>query len=888
MPDEPRWRRYRRFWGADPERDVEDELGFHLSMRADDYRREGHSPEEAEALARERFGDVSDVRDECRDLSAKRAARRNRASWRDALRQDVRYAIRSLASSRAFAAAVVGTMALAIGASSAVFSVAYGVLLRPLVYRDADALVRLWSRRADRGLEFFSVSPADYKEWKAQNRVFTTMGAFERQREGVLSLPDGPETIQIGAAEPGLFALLGTLPSLGRPLAESDAAAGAPAVVMIAHELWATRFAADSSLVGQPISIDGRAYTVAGVMPPRFFLPGSPAEVWTPLSLASASPDHGNRYLRVLGRLAPGVPLDRARAELDVIADRLAREFPASNSGWTVNSMSVPENMVGTQFRRAVVVLLGVVVLVLLIACANSANLHLARGALREREIAVRAALGASRGRIVTQLLVESTLLAGAAGALGLLIAHWGVELLRTVGTTTVPRLEDVRLDAPVIGFTVLVAVVTGFLFGIAPGIRAARTDLVTALRRGARTATRRGAGEGIRSALVVVEVMLSLILLVGAGLLARSFVRLMDVDVGFDARGLMVAPLRLPEGSYASPPRIAAFHDALREQLAAVPGIAGVAVVSSAPFAGPNTGTVFARLDRPLPEQGATPDTDYRVAASGYFSLLGIPLVRGRDFGAEDSPTSPPVAVVSETVARRYWPNDDPLGARFRLGDIVNGPVFTIVGIVGDVRYYGLEAPELRPMMYFAASQSPQRTATVVVRTNDAATATAGLRRSLTSLDPTLASSNMRAMDDLLSTALATRRFALVLVGIFAGAAVLLAAVGIYGVMSYLVRQRTHEMGIRIALGASPRTLMTSVVWRSLRLTLAGVVLGLLAAVPLTGSLGALLFETSATDRVTFIAVVGLIVVVGLLAGLVPARRATKADPLEVLRAEG
>ena len=761
MSSEPRWRRYRRFWGADPARDVDDELAFHLAMREEDYRREGHSPEDAAALTRQRFGDVGDVRAECRDLSTRRAVRRDRASWRDALRQDVRYALRSLAASRGFVAAVVGTMALAVGASSAVFSVAYGVLLRPLVYRDADALVRLWASRPDRNLPFFSVSPADYKDWKAQTRVFSAMGAFERQREAVLTRPDGPQSIEIASVEPDVFALLGTHPALGRPMVGTDAAADASATVLISHYAWVSRFAGDSAIVGQPIAIDGRAHTVIGVMPRRFQVPGTPAEMWVPLSLANASADHASRYLRVLARLGPGVSLEQARAELEVIAARLAQAYPASNAGWTVNSMSVPETIVGTQFRRAVIVLIGVIVLVLLIACANSANLHLARGAARERELGVRAALGASRGRVVGQLLVESALLATAAGAIGLGVAYWGLELLREVGQTTVPRLEDVRLDAPVIAFTVLVAATTALLFGLVPAIRATRTDLVGVLNHGARTATAgRRAGDRLRSALVVLEVTLSLVLLVGAGLLMRSFGRLSDVDVGFDPRGILVAPVRLPEGAYPDPPRIDAFHTALRDQVAAVPGISGVALVSNAPFAGPNSGNVFARADRPVPEQGSQPDADYRVVTPGYFSLIGIPLVRGRDVGPEDVVGAPLAVVISETMASRNWPGEDPLGARIRVGDIVRGPEFTVVGIVGDARYQSLETPEVRPMMYFAAAQRPQRGMTVVVRAPDPATAAAGLRRSVAALDPTLAPSAMQAMEDLVSFATATRRF--------------------------------------------------------------------------------------------------------------------------------
>jgi predicted permease len=888
MRDEPRWRRYLRFWGQDPERDIDDELGFHMAMRVAEYEHEGYSPDEARSLATERFGDVGDVREECRELSVRRAGRRQRASWRDAIGQDLRYAVRTLAASRGFSLAIITTVALAIGAGSAVFSVAYGVLLRPLVYPDAGALVRLWTRVAERQLDFFSVSPADYKVWR-EARSFAAMGAFERQREVVLTRPDGPEPVELAPVMPEVFELLGTRPALGRPIVESDASADAAPVVVLSHGEWSRYFGADSGVVGRRILIDDRPHTVVGVMPRHFAVPGTPAGFWTPLSLATASTDHSARYLRVLGRLAPGVTLERARAELDVIARRLAEEFPATNARWTINSLSIPELIIGQQFRRSVIVLLGVVGIVLLIACANSANLHLARAAAREREISVRAALGASRGRVAGQLLIESVLLAIVAGGLGLVLAFWGIELLRVLGATAVPRLDEVRLDLPVILFTVLMTIATGLVFGLAPALRASRTDLATALRHATRSATggRRGS-DRVRSALVVGEVMLSLILLVGAGLLMRSFVRLQGVELGFDPTGLEVAAVRLPPDRYPDRERLPGFYDGLLERVAAIPGVTGASLVSSAPFGGPNSGNIFVRTDRALPEQGYAPDTDYRVITPGYLRLLRIPIVRGRDLAPTDVAGGERVVLVSETVVRQYWPDDDPLGDRVRFGDIVSGPEFTIVGIVGDARYQSLETPETRPMMYFASPQRPENGMTIVVRSTDAAATGTGIRAAVAAMDPKLAPSPPRRLDDLVATALATRRFALVLFVVFAASATVLAAVGVYGVMAYLVRQRTRELGIRIALGASPRRLMASVVWRALQLTLAGVVLGTFAAIPLTRALDTLLFETNATDRTTFVLVGALIVAVGALAGFIPARRATRTDPLEVLRAEG
>jgi len=884
---EPILRRYRRFFGADPGRDVDDELAFHLAMRIEEYQRAGMTVEEAEETAMKRFGDLNRVRGECHDLGRRRAARRRRASRLDGLRQDVRFALRTIAANRSFSLMVVLTLALGIGATAAVFSVAYGVLLRPLPYRDADALVRVWSRRADRGLDFFSVSPADYASWRARNRVFTAMAAFERQRDATLLRGSEPQSVEVTAVSPDVFPLLGTGALRGRTLIADDARDGAPPVAVLSHGLWTARFGSDSAIVGSDITIDGRRHTVVGVMPPRFSIPGTSAEIWTPLSLASATTDRGNRYLRVLARLAPGVTLERARSQMDAVAAGLGREYPDTNESWSVNMMSVTEMIVSTQFRRAVLALLGVVGLVLLIACANSANLQLARGAARRREIAVRAALGATRGRIAIQLLTESVLLGLIAGVLGIALARTGLQLLRAMGTETVPRLADVRLDGPVLAFTAIVALGSGILFGLLPALRASRSDIGEALKEGRGTG-QGAAGQGIRAALVVAEVSLSLILLIGAGLLMRSFMRLQAVDVGFTPTNVAVVRLQLPETSYPDPDRTAAFYDALLDRVRQLPGVTHAAGVNSAPFAGPNTGNVFVRLDRPLPERGQAPDADHRVITPGYLRTLGIRLIRGRDVSALDRKGAPEVVLISESMARRYWPGEDPLGQRIRVGDIVKGPVFTIVGVVGDVRYRSPESPTVRPMMHFSALARPPRSMALVVRTTAAGLSGAAIREAVASLDATLPPPAVNSMEELMGEAIATPRFTFVLFTVFAGAALLLAAVGVYGVMSYLVRQRTHEFGVRSALGAAPGTLVRAVIGGALRLTLVGVALGLVGAWLLTQSIASLLFEVSATDPVTFVAIALLLTTIGVVASALPARRAARADPLLALRGGG
>ena len=890
MPSESLWRRYRRFWGADPARDVDEELAFHIQMRVDELRRTGMSESEAREATMKRFGDLTDVREECETLSQERVRIKRRADQRDALRQDLRFALRTFAANRGFTLIAALTMAIGIGANTAVFSVAYGVLLRPLPFRDADALVRLWSMNASRNLEFFSVSPADFKDWQRAVPAFSGMAAFDRQRDATLVRPgaeSAPEAVETAAVMPEIFPLLGTGAFRGRTLMADDAQPGAPPAVVVSYDLWSARFGEDAGLVGRQLTLDGKPVTVVGIMPRRFWVPGTPAQIWTPLSLAGASDDHSNRYLRVLARLAPGRTLAQARPEADAISARLARDFPATNAPWTINMMGVPEMVVGRQFRRALLVLVGVVAFVLLIAGANTANLQLARAAARQREIALRAALGATRGRITRQLLTESLALAGIAAGGGLLLAVGGIKLLRKLGETTVPRLDEVRIDAPALAFTALVALGSGVLFGLLPALRASRSDAGEALKEGGRTSTG-AAGQGVRSALVVAEVSLSLVLLVGAGLLMRSFVRLQAVELGFDARGVLVAPLRLSEAAYPDSASVLRFYGTVIDHVRRLPGVASVAAVNSAPFAGVNPGLVYTVPDRPTPPGERPPDADYRVVTPGYLRTMGIRLLSGRDFTEQDTDRAPSVVLVSETTAGRTWPAENAIGRQIRIGDPVKGPVFTVVGVVADARYQSLETPDVRPMMYFSALARPQQGMMIVVRGANTGAMATGVREAIAAVDPRIPTPTMRAMDDLLGLVTSTRRFALGLFAVFAATALLLAAVGIYGVMSYLVRQRMHELGIRLALGAPARVLLMSVVGRALRLTMIGVGVGLAGAWGLTRVLAALLFEVGATDRPTFAAVAVLLVIVAGVASLVPAYRATRADPLLVLRGVG
>jgi predicted permease len=882
---EPPLRRYRRFWGADVMRDVDEELSFHLAMRAEEFRRAGMSDDAAKEAVMKRFGDMHEIRTEVEAIARHRHARRRRAWQLDAVRQDLRFALRTLISNPGFSIVIALTLALGIAANAAVFSVAYGVLLRPLPYRDADQLVRLWSKNAKRNLEYFSVSPADYADWRAQTRAFTAMAAFERQHDATLATRGDPMSVSMTSVTPDIFPLLGTSPELGRTLLPEDGQPASPAVVVMSYELWATQFGADRQLVGHDITLDGRRHTVVGVMPPRFFIPGTNADLWVPLSLAGASTHHGNRYLRVLGRVTPGFTVATARADLDVIARRIGQAFPADAGEWSVNALSVPEMIIGTQFKRAVITLVGVVAFVLLISCANAANLQLARAAARARELAIRGALGASRGRIALQLLTESVVISAVAGVAGLMLAYGGVVLLQRLGTTMVPRLEDVRLDGPVLLFTTCVALGSGLLFGLIPAMRASRADGADILK-GTRGAGHSGIAAGVRGALVIAEIALSLVLLIGAGLLMRSFVRLQAVDLGFEEQRLLVASSRLPQSAYPTRAATSAFYGALLDRARAVDGVTTAALVNSAPFAGPNPGTVFLPMGDALPLSKQAPDADTRVVSSGYFRAMGIRVLRGRDISPSDREGAPDVVVINATMARKYWPNENPLDRQIRVGDVAKGPVATIVGVVADARYQTLESEGARPMMYFSWHAEPQQSMTLVARTRGDGAAER-LRLVLASQDRRLPAPTLTPMTRLVGTAMATRRFALTLFGVFATTAVVLAAIGLYGVLAFLVKQRTHELGIRVALGATRGRLLMLVVGGALRLTLAGVAVGLLVAFWLTRSLGSLLFGVSPTDTATFVALPLFLALVALLASLVPGARATRADPMSALRGD-
>jgi putative ABC transport system permease protein len=800
----------------------------------------------------------------------------------DTLLQDVRYGMRLLLKHRGFAAAAIVTLGLGIGANTAVFSVASGVLLRPLPYPEAERLVWGWGRAGENPRA--SVSPPDFVDFRAASRSFETLAAMSAYTiHPALAGGERPQQLSGVLVSAGFFEALGVRPLIGRAFGPADEAVSLPESVMLSHRLWRERFSGDASLAGRAITIDGRAMTVIGVMPAGFRMPDD-ADVWLPLPLGNESMQVRRFHqLRLVARLRPGVSLAAAQAEMSALAAGLAARYPDSNTDFGVVVVSLRDAIVGDS-RPALFTLLAAVAAVLLIACVNVANLLLARAAARRREGAIRSALGASRGRLVRQWLVESLLLSLAGGALGLLLGYWGQDLLRAVGPADFPRLHEVEVDGRVLLFTIAVSVATGIAFGLVPARQAARVDAQATLREGgARAAGGRGR---VRAFLAAVEVMASVVLLAGAGLLARSLVRLLDVDPGFRAAEVVTTTLRLPAGKDEDEQR--AFFQALLERVQGLPGVESAGLISELPLSGQRNDTYFTIEGRPASPSGQPFDANYRSVSDDYFRAMGIPLRQGRTFARQDGPSAPGVVIVNEPFVRAFFPNEDPLGRRIVV-DLGSPFAAEIVGVVGGVRHSSLAtAPD--PEMYLSATQQPMGFMNLVVRARgDAAAPTlaSGLRASVAAIDPDQPLGAVRTMASLVAASAGDRRFPALLLGGFAALALVLAAIGLYGVMSESVAQRTAEMGIRMALGASARDVVGLVIREGLAVTLAGLGAGIAGALALSRLLASLLYAVPAHDPVTFTGVAAVVAAMALAACALPARRAARTSPQIALRHE-
>ena len=806
------------------------------------------------------------------------------------LAQDLRYGLRMLWKSPAFTSIAVLALALGIGANSAIFSVVNTVLLRPLPYKNPDQLMMVWEDATQQGFPFNTPSPANFLDWRQQNTVFESMAAMA-QRSFNLTGAGEPERFDGRRVSANLFALLGVQPVVGRSFLPEEDQPGSR-VVILSEGVWKRRFGGDPAILGRPISLDGESYSVVGVMPASVDMPtieGWQDQLWVPIAFDSEEAAmRGNHYLEVIARLKSGVTQEQAQAEMTTIARRLEQQYPESNTNVGIRLKALHDQKVGN-IKPALLVLLAAVGFVLLIACANVANLLLARAAARQKEIALRLAVGASRSRLMRQFLTESVLLALIGGAFGLMLSVVGLGILKTFMPASIAQAQEIGIDPKVLLFTGLVSLVTGLIFGLAPATQASHFNLNDTLKEGGRDSGASRKGNRIRNVLVISEVAVSFILLIGAGLLISSFLNLLKLDPGYRAENLLTAKIMLPENKYPDTAKRVAFFQELLRRVQALPGVESAAAGSNLPLTYHGDSMPIGVEGIPDPPPGQTPDVIYRTVSPGYFNTMGIRIVQGRDFTPQDRLESVRVAVISEKTARHYWPGESPIGKRLKPGSTTaQGPWREVVGVVEDVRQNDFAA-EPKMQMYFSYEQVVTLTPNaLVVRTKvDPLSLATAVRDAVLAIDKDQPVSNIRSMEEIVSTAVARQRFSTMLLGIFAVLALVLAAVGIYGVMSYTVAQRTREIGIRIALGAQRGDVLKMTVMQGMKLVVLGVAIGLVAAVVLTRVMASLLFGISATDPLTFISISAVLLAVAVVASYIPALRATRVDPMVALRSQ-
>jgi len=815
---------------------------------------------------------------------------------------EIKLASRRLAKTPGFTVIAVITVALAIGATTAVLSLVNGLLIRPLPYRSPHQLVLLLQHFKSQNLERIPVSPPEFKDYQTRAHSFEKLGAFGFTNFN-LADADKPERIPGATVTAGVLRLLGVSPLKGRFFDAQECAAGRDDVVIISARLWQRRFNGDPQIIGTKLLLDGKSYTVVGVMPATFDFPlqlfnlgnggqfGGRAEIWKPLAFTDAEmKQRGSRSYAIVGRLATETSVTQAQSEIETINAQMRREHPDNYSqddsfGGDILPLG---DLAAAGMRPALLILVGSVVVVLLIACANLTTMLLARAAAREREVSIRVALGAGRLQLLKQVFTESVLLALIGGAAGVVLALWGIEMLKTIGAQTVPRLREVNVDLVVLGVTAAICVGTGIIFGLAPALASARPELTEALKEGGRGSTQGGRRNRLRNGLVIAEVALALVLLSGAGLLIKSFARLQSVNPGFNPRGAVTFEISLPKTQYSEDASIVRFNSEAQRRIAALPGVQAVGFSTILPLAGTNSDSSFAIEGRARNDNSPTPDEEIRQVSPEYFRALETPLIRGRFFTDADKADAPPVIIVNQTFAKKFWPNENALGKRIVMGGMSDHPNWiTIVGIVGDIRHFGLDI-DPKPEMYVPFAQQSYFTTIYVVRSNqDPRTLLPAIHREIQAMDPAVPLANIRSFENLIAESVAPRRLSVVLLGVFAGVAVLLASVGIYGVMSFLVVQRTHEIGVRMALGAQRSDVLKLILVRSIKLISAGTIIGLVVAVLSTHTLQALLYSVSAFDPTTFALVTVLLGAVALAASYLPAMRATRADPMVVLSAE-
>jgi len=868
--------------------DLRAEMRLHRELREKQETERGLSPEEAHYAVQRRFGNDLVLREESRDMWGWK--------WLEHILQDIQYGLRMLRKNPGFTAVAVLTLALGIGANTAIFSVVNAVILRPPPFPNSEQLVTLFERDREKGYDQNAPAAANYLDWRAQNNVFSQIAAYGGG-EYNLTGDQRPERVEVAGVTANLFPLLGIAPLLGRTFATEEQQPGHDQVVVLSYGLWEERFGGRSDIVGKSITVNGRACTVIGVMPPGFVFPGDtgtvqkiytspPAQLWVPLALdAKTWAVRSDHYLSVIARLKQDVTIQQATSEMDTIEQRLVKQYPNEFIGSEV--LLVPlSTQIASGLEPVLLVLLGAVAFVLLIACANVANLLLARAASRKKEIAVRTALGASRLRVIRQLIVESLLLGISGGALGVLLAGLGLKVLKVVVPENFPRAEYIGIDGWVLGFTTVVAFVTAIIFGLAPALQTSKTDLTESLKEASR-----GSAEGLghsrlRGLLVVSEVALSLVLLAGAGLMVRSFLRLENTSLGFNPDHVLTMELSLPESKYRQGEQRKVTVQQIIDRFDVLPGVKSVAATTLLPLAGGNFNSAIEIEGEEIKVAGHSPTTEVRAVTPQYFKTMGIPLERGRLITSQDTNTSPPVLLINQTLARRWLPHEDPIGRGATLG--WNGFSGQIVGVVADTKEFGVDA-EVREEVYIPYSQAPFRqTLALALRTTSDPTQLANAARvAILDADPDLPVSDVRTMEQVVSGSISQPRFRTVLLGLFAGLALALAGIGIYSVISYSVAARTHEIGIRMAIGADQSDVLKLVLKQSLALILAGTVSGFALAYILTRLVASWLYQIRSNDPVTFVGVTLLLLFVGLLATYIPARRAMKVDPMVAVRYE-
>jgi predicted permease len=859
--------------------ELAEELESHLQMHIEDNVRSGMNPAEARRQALIKLGGVEQTKENCRD--------RRGIPWFETTLQDVRYGLRMLRKNPGFAAVAVMTLALGIGANTAIFSVVNAILLRPLPFQDSVRLVMIWHtppQKSFPGVERFPVSPANYLDWRNQNHVFDQMSAIGFRSLNLTGI-GRPESVTGVAVSADFFSVLRIRPSAGRGFVADDDQPGRGNVVVVSYAFRQSHFSANENILGRTIKLDQQSYEIIGVMPPKFEFP-SRVQLWMPL--AWTDKERGVRRIHdylVMARLKSGVDKEKAQSEMDAISDSLAREYPTDDSGWGAVVMPLRDSLFGS-VRSSLLVLLGAVAFVLLIACTNVANLTLARALGRRKEIAIRSALGASRGRVMRQVLTETVLLSLSGGALALLLAHFAVD---SIAAFIGPRLRfsvEIGLDGSVLGFTLAISILTGIIAGLTPSWHLTKANLNSSLKQGLGKADSESGGDKARNVFVVVEVALSLLLLVGAGLTIRTLYLLQSVNPGIDPHNVLTVPLAISAAKYSTAEQQTTFFNNALERIRWLPGVESAGAVSSLLFQGGSTQPVIAE-GQPVVPMADQPEVAVRLMSPGYLRAMRIPLEQGRDLTDADNAESQPIILVSDAFAKRFWPRENPIGKHVTL-TFLHGPSREVVGVVGDVKLDGLDVARPVEAIYDAMSQNSQTQMVLAVRTSSAPSSlTSAVTDAIHDVDPDEPVVGVATMESIVDQSLGQQRLNVILLVAFGGLALLLGAIGIYGVQSYAVRQRVREIGIRIALGAQRSDVFRLVLGHGLKLVLIGICIGLAASFGLSRLMASQLFGISATDPLTFAAVAVAVAFVALLSCYIPARRAARMSPMVGLRDE-